>query len=288
MLNLLSAFRVGRDGLAFGTPGYVHLLAECFKIAFADRREYMADPDRVHVPVAELISMAYADERRTEIDPHRARDHAAGRFAEVARFMGGEGANTTHCTVIDAEGTIVSTTQTLQAAFGSKVTAADTGMLLNNHMSLMDPEPGNTNSIEPGKRVLSSMSPTIVLRTGRPFVALGTPGGKRIFGAVAQALLNLIDHHMTLQEAIEAPRVWTEGAQLELESGFVDVERLRSALESLGHPVTIVEKVAGGMNGVLVDDGGWLHGAACWRADGVPIGLSGGPARASSESGVPL
>jgi gamma-glutamyltranspeptidase / glutathione hydrolase len=287
MLNLLAAFPIGHDGLGFGEPGYVHLLAETLKIAFADRRQHMADPDRVHVPVAELISAAYADRRRAEIDRGRARDHAAGQFSEVARFMGGEGSNTTHCTVIDADGTIVSTTQTLQSAFGSKVTPPGTGMLLNNHMSLMDPVPGNPNSIAAGKRVLSSMSPTIVLRAGRPIMALGTPGGKRIFGAVAQALLNVVDHRMTLQEAVEAPRVWTEGAQLELEGGFSNVSRLKAALEALGHPVTIVEKVAGGMNGVLVDENGWLHGAACWRADGVPIGISGGHARESTESGIP-
>jgi gamma-glutamyltranspeptidase/glutathione hydrolase len=92
---------------------------------------------------------------------------------------------------------------------------------------------------------------------------------------------------MSLQEAVEAPRVWTEGAQVELEDGFSDVSGLKAALEALGHPVTIVEKVAGGMNGVLVDENGWLHGAACWRADGVPIGISGGQSRASTESGVP-
>jgi gamma-glutamyltranspeptidase/glutathione hydrolase len=287
MLNLLAGFAIGRDGLAFGEPGYVHLLAEAFKIAFADRRQHMADPDVVAVPVAELTSSDYAERRRAEIDLESARDHTAGQFAKVVRFMGGEGANTTHCTVVDAEGTIVSTTQTLQSAFGSKVTTPGTGMLLDNHMSLMDPVAGNVNSIAPGKRVLSSMAPTIVLRAGRPYCALGTPGGKRIFGAVAQALLNLIDHGMTLQEAVEAPRAWTEGAHLELEEGFPDVGQLKRALEGLGHSVTIVEKVAGGMNGVLVDDEGWLHGAACWRADGVPIGVSGGPARASAESGVP-
>jgi gamma-glutamyltranspeptidase / glutathione hydrolase len=287
MLNLLSGFCIGQEDLKFGTPAYTHLLAEAFKIAFADRLRYMADPDRVHVPVADLISPEYAERRRAEIDPTRAREHAAGEFAEVARFMGGEGSNTTHCTVIDSEGTIVSATQTLQAAFGSKVTTPGTGMLLNNHMSLMDPAPGNTNSIEPRKRVLSSMSPTIVLHSGKPLLAVGTPGGKRIFGAVAQALLNVIDHRMTLQQAVEAPRVWTEGAALEIESAFPDVARLKAALEGLGHPVTVVEKVAGGMNGVLVDEDGWLHGAACWRADGVPVGISGGPARPSSESGVP-
>jgi gamma-glutamyltranspeptidase / glutathione hydrolase len=287
MLNLLAGFPIGGGDLRFGEPGYVHLLAEALKIAFADRRRHMADPDRVHVPVAELTSREYADRRRATIDSARARDHAAADFADVARFMGGEGANTTHCTVIDADGTIVSATQTLQAAFGSKVTVPGTGLLLNNHMSLMDPVPGNANSIAPGKRVLSSMAPTIVLRDGRPCFAVGTPGGKRIFGAVAQAVLNVIDHRMSLQEAVEAPRVWTQGANLELESSFPNLESLRTGLERRGHDVAVVEKVAGGMNGVLVDDEGWLHGAACWRADGVPIGISGGPARESATSGVP-
>src|SRR5688500_10175324 len=178
-----------------------------------------------------------------------------------------DGANTTHCTVIDDEGTIVSTTQTLQSAFGSRVTTPGTGMLLDNHMSLMDPTPGSVNSIEPGKRILSSMSPTIILKDGRPFMALGTPGGKRIFAAVAQGILNVIDHGMTLQEAFEAPRVWTEGAALEIEDGFANLTELRSELRGLGHQVTVVEKVAGGMNGVLLDSTGLLHGAACWRAD---------------------
>src|ERR671938_862879 len=113
-------------------------------------------------------------------------------------------------------------------------------MLLDNHMSLMDPVPGNPNSIAPGKRVLSSMAPTIVLREGRPFFALGTPGGKRIFGAVAQAVLNVIDHHMSLQAAVEAPRAWTEGAGLELESCFPDLQGLRDDLEGRGHLVTVV------------------------------------------------
>jgi gamma-glutamyltranspeptidase/glutathione hydrolase len=248
----------------------------------------MADPDRVPVPVEWLTSREYADRRRADVDPALARDHRAGEAPELARFMGGEGANTTHCTVIDGEGTIVSSTQTLQMGFGSKVTTPGTGMLLNNHMSLMDPTPGGVNSIEPGKRILSSMSPTIVLRDGRPFMALGTPGGKRIFAAVAQGILNVIDHGMTLQEAVEAPRAWTQGAELELERGFPNVDELRAALVARGHRVTLVDKVAGGMNGVLVDEAGLLHGAACWRADGAPIGISGGPARPSSDIGVPM
>ena len=287
ILNLLEGFAVGRDNLRFGTAGYQHLFAEALKIAFADRRRYMADPETNNVPVAWLTSKEYASERRADIDPAQARDHAAGEGAAVAQFLGGEGANTTHLTVMDDEGTIVSTTQTLNSAFGSKVTCPGTGMLLDNCMVLMDPIPGRTNSIAGGKRILSSMSPTIVLRDGAPFMAIGTPGGKRIFAAVTQAIINVIDHGMTLQEAVEAPRCWTQGADLELERDFPNLDTLRADLTALGHKITVVEKVAGGMNGVQVTPDGMLHGAACWRADGVPLGISGGTARPSGESGVP-
>lgn len=292
LLNMLEGFNVGKGDLAFGTPGYAHLLAEGLKITFADRRRYMADPDRVPVPVAELTSKAYAERRRAGLDLSRAQDHAAGEFETAAAMVGAghrgpDVPNTTHCTVIDDEGTIVSATQTLQVLFGSRVTVPGTGMLLSNHMSLMDPTPGNANSIEPGKRILSSMSPTIVLKGGQPFMALGTPGGKKIFGAVAQGILNVIDHGMTLQESFEAPRLWTEGAQLEIEGGFENLDALKADLTARGHKVTVVEKVAGGMNGVQVDAQGRLHGAACWRADGVPIGISGGPAKPLESMGVP-
>ena len=287
ILNLLEGFAVGQDDLRFGSPGYHHLFAEALKIAFADRRRYMADPETTPVPVAWLTSKEYAAERRAGIDPARAGDHAAGEATEVARFLGGEGANTTHLTVMDDEGTIVSATQTLNSAFGSKVTCPGTGMLLDNCMVLMDPTPGRANSIAGGKRILSSMSPTIVLRDGAPFLALGTPGGKRIFAAVTQAIINVIDHGMTLQEAVEAPRIWTQGADLELERDFPNLDALQDALTARGHRVTIVDKVAGGMNGVMVTPDGLLHGAACWRADGVPLGISGGTARPSEESGVP-
>ena len=287
ILNLLEGYAVGQDDLRFGTAGYQHLFAEALKIAFADRRRYMGDPETTPVPVAWLTSKGYADERRAGIDLARARDHAAGEQAEVARFLGGEGANTTHLTVIDDEGTIVSTTQTLNSAFGSKVTCPGTGMLLDNCMVLMDPVPGRANSIAGGKRILSSMSPTIVLRDGAPFMALGTPGGKRIFAAVTQAIINVIDHGMTLQEAVEAPRCWTQGADLELERDFPNLDALQAALIERGHRITLVDKVAGGMNGVQVTPDGLLHGAACWRADGVPLGISGGTARPSATSGVP-
>ena len=272
MLNILEGFDVA--GAGFGTAEGVHLLAESMKIAFADRFEYLGDPGFVDVPVAALTAKEYAGSRRGEIDTDSARSYSYGNHSAY----GGEGANTTHLTVADADGNVVSTTQTLNAAFGSRVTTPGTGMLLNNTMNIFDPHPGNSNSIAPGKRMVSSMAPTIVMKDGRPFMALGTPGATRIFPSVLQAIVNVIDHGMTLQEAVEAPRVWTQGQSLEVEGGIAP--RVRERLQAMGHDVEEVAKVAGGMNGVLFDhQRGVIHGAACWRADGAPAGFSGGPAK---------
>ena len=156
----------------------------------------------------------------------------------------------------------------------------------------MDPTPGRTNSIEPEKRILSSMSPTLVMKDGQPYLAIGTPGGVRIFGSVMQGIINLIDHGMTLQESVEAPRIWDRGPVLEIEQGFPNTAELKASLEALGHTVETPLKVAGGMNGILRHpETGMLHGAACWRADGVPLGYSGGDALVDEESfeaGVPV
>ena len=272
MLNLLEGFDV--SGAGFGTAEGVHLLAESMKIAFADRFEYMGDPAFVEVPVGALTDKRYAASRRDEIDPSRARGYEYGNPSGYV----GEGADTTHLTVADGDGNVVSTTQTIHAAFGSKVTTPGTGMLLNNTMNIFDPHPGNANSIAPGKRMVSSMAPTIVMKDGEPFMALGTPGATRIFPSVLQAIVNVIDHGMTLQEAVEAPRVWTQGQTLEVEGGVSPDTRER--LATLGHDVQVVPKVAGGMNGVMFDRRrGVIHGAACWRADGAPAGFSGGPAK---------
>jgi gamma-glutamyltranspeptidase/glutathione hydrolase len=127
--------------------------------------------------------------------------------------------------------------------------------------------------------MLSSMSPTLVFKGRRPFMALGTPGGTRIFAAVLQALVNVIDHGMTLQEAFEAPRIWTQGQALEVESGIAPA--VQQELTARGHQLQVVPKIAGGMNGIMFDHTTkYIHGAACWRADGAAAGLSGGPARA--------
>jgi gamma-glutamyltranspeptidase/glutathione hydrolase len=210
-----------------------------------------------------------------QISPDR-----AGEYGAIVGMTGGVAAgsaHTTHVTTADADGNVVAMTQTINNQFGSKATVPGTGVILNNTMALFDPHPGTPASIAPGKRVTSSMAPTIVLRDGKPAWALGLPGGVRIFTSVFQAVVNLIDHGMTLQEAVEAPRIWTQGQELEMEQDIPAA--LRDAVAARGHRVVAVPGVAGGMNAVAFATDGTLEGAACWRADGTPIGVSGGLAR---------
>jgi gamma-glutamyltranspeptidase/glutathione hydrolase len=273
MLNILENFDVSGQG--FGTKDGLHLLAESLKIAFADRFEYLGDPAMMEIPLDWLTSKTYAKQRAAGIDRSRATEQRAGTRTS-------ESENTTHLTTADDEGNMVSMTQTINELFGSKVTVPGTGILLNNTQAMFDPHPGNPNSVLPNKRVVSSMSPTIVSRDGKPFLGIGTPGGVRIFGSVMQAIMNVIDHGMTLQEAVEAPRLWTQGQDVELEQGFGQGPTI--GMSGLGHPVVRVANVAGGMNGILIDhERGLMTGAACWRADGVPAGLSGGPANADAR-----
>jgi gamma-glutamyltranspeptidase/glutathione hydrolase len=268
MLNILEGYDIG--ALGFGTAETIHLLAEVLKIAFADRAAASGDPDYVGVPVERLTSKAYAEERRRAIDPARAKAWSAG----VSQL---ESAHTTHLTAADAFGNVVATTQTINGLFGAKIMIPGLGAIANNYMNLFDPRPGHALSVAPGKRVTTSMSPMMALEGGRLRYALGLPGGKRIFPSALQALLNLIDHGMSLQEAVEAPRVWTEGNALEVEQTVP--ENVRKQLHALGHAVQPVATVAGGMNGIAFDGDGTMTGAACWRADGTPIGLSGGLAK---------
>ncbi len=268
MLNILEGYDL--HGMGFGTPDTLHLLAEVLKIAFADRAAATADPDFVAVPVERLISKSYAAERRAGIELSRAQ-----RF--TASVTAGELANTTHLTVADGAGNIVASTQTINSLFGARYMVPGTGMIPNNYMYLFTPHPGRANSVAPGKRVTSSMSPMIALRDGKPAYALGLPGGLRIFGSAMQGLINLIDHRMSVQQAVEAPRLWTQGYQVEIERGFgADTAQ---ALRDRGHDVALMPTVAGGMSAIQFHADGTMTGAACWRADGTPIGIGGGPAR---------
>jgi gamma-glutamyltranspeptidase / glutathione hydrolase len=269
MLNILEGF--DPRALGFGTAEYFHLIAEALKIGFADRNACTGDPAFVDVPIERLISKEHAASRRALIRIDRAREYGAVPGVTAAS------AHTTHVTTADAEGNVVAMTQTINNLFGSKATVPGTGIILNNTMALFDPHPGTPASVAPGKRVTSSMAPTIVLRDGKPAWALGLPGGVRIFTSVLQAVVNLIDHGMTLQEAVEAPRIWSQGQELEMEQDIPAA--VREAVAARGHRVVPVPAVAGGMNAVAFAADGTLEGAACWRADGTPIGVSGGLAR---------
>lgn len=273
MLNILEGFDPRE--LRFGTAEYFHLIAEVLKIGFADRNACTGDPAFVDIPVERIISKEYAALRRAQIRPDRASDYGATPDVTAGS------AHTTHVTTADADGNVVAMTQTINNLFGSKATVPGTGVLLNNTMALFDPHPGTPASIAPGKRVTSSMAPTIVLRDGRPAWALGLPGGVRIFTSVFQAIVNLVDHGMTLQEAVEAPRIWSQGQELEMEQDIPVA--VREAVAARGHRVVAVGGVAGGMNAVGFAPDGTLEGAACWRADGTPIGVSGGLARPGSR-----
>lgn len=272
ILNILEQFDMA--DLGFGTAASLHVIAEALKIACADRYQYLGDPGWQEVPVRGLTSKFYAVARRRQIKLDVAGDYEAGHPWSYRSTSG----HTTHLTVADAAGNIVAMTQTIHEPFGCKVTVPGTGIVLNNTMYIFDPHPGRTNSIAPGKRMLSSMAPTMVYRGRRPILALGAPGGTRIFAAVLQAIVNVLDHGMTLQEAVEAPRIWTQGQALEVEPGIAASARYELMVR--GHEVQVVPTVAGGMNGIYLDRAnGVLYGAACWRADGAPAGLSGGAAR---------
>ncbi len=267
MLNILSGYDLRAMG--FGTADTAHLLAECLKIAFADRAAASGDPAFVKVPVEKLTSRAYADERRALIDMARAQAWGPG--------VAPESPNTTHLTVADGEGRICCFTQTINSTFGARFIVHGTGMIPNNYLATFDPRPGKALSIAPGKRVTTSMAPMIVLRGGKPAYALGMPGGLRIFGSVMQGMLNLVDHGMSLQEAVEAPRLWTQGDALELEPAFG--EEVRKDLAARGHDIASMPHVGGGMCAIRFHEDGVLEGAACWRADGTAIGVGGGLAR---------
>ena len=269
MLNILEGFDL--RGMGFGSTDTLHLLAEALKIAFADRAAATADPAFVDVPVARLISRAYGDERRAALDMARAQAWGPG-------VSPGESANTTHVTVADDQGNIVCSTQTINSLFGARFLVPGTGLIPNNYMALFDPRPGKALSVAPGKRITTSQAPLIALKGGKPAYALGMPGGLRIFGSVMQGFLNLVDHGMSLQEAVEAPRLWTQGAAVEVEPAF-DAAVLQ-ALAKRGHQVSSMPHVGGGMNAIAFHADGSMEGAACWRADGTAVGLGGGLARA--------
>jgi gamma-glutamyltranspeptidase/glutathione hydrolase len=276
MLNILEGFDL--KSLGHNSAAAMHILAETMKLAFADRAYFLGDPDQTAVPVAGLLSKGYADSLRRGIDGRQV-SKVTGH-GNPLDFMPSGG--TTHVSVVDGEGNIVALTQTINLGFGSAVVVPGTGVLLNDEMDDFSTQPGTpnafglvggeANAVAPGRRPLSSMTPTIVLREGKPFLILGSPGGPRIITAVLQVILNVIDFGLDIQEAIEAPRIhhqWLPDV-LRVEEGIPEARI--AGLRKLGHEVQ-VKKNIGAVQGILIDPAtGLYHGASDSRLDGAAVG----------------
>ena len=268
ILNVLEGYPLGAWG--FRAAAAVHVQIEAMRHAYVDRNR-LGDPAFVSNPVERLLDKAYAAKIRAAIDPTRAARSSELGFGVAPH----EGPNTTHYSIVDAAGNAAAVTITLNDWFGAKVTASGTGVLLNNEMddftvklgvpNLYGLVQGEPNAIAPGKRPLSSMSPTIVTRAGRPLLVLGTPGGSRIITTVVHTILNVVDYGMTIQEAVDAPRFhqqWLPGPTTV--EPFAISPDTRRILESMGHelvPVRPQNQVAA----ILV-------GAP--RLDGKPVGAN--------------
>ena len=268
MLNILE----GYQDLAGDHVRHLHLMIEAMKLAYADRALFLGDPATVTVPVAGLTSKAYAARLRERIDAERAQPPADIQPGSTLR----EGDNTTHYSVVDRDGNAVANTYTLNFSYGLGLVADGTGILLNNELDDFAAKPGapnaygliggDANAPGGGKRPLSSMAPTIVLRDGRVVLVTGTPGGSRIITMVLQVILNVVDHRMNIAEAVAAPRIhhqWLPD-QVNAERGFSpDTLRL---LEQKGHRI-VTGATFGSANSILVTPDG-LTGAADPRQRG--------------------
>ncbi len=240
MLGILEGYPL--QELGYRSAQAVHYQIEAMRHAYADRNHYLGDPDFVANPLQRLLDKAYAARIRAAIAPQRAgvsRDIKPGLAAH-------EGSNTTHYSIVDGQGNAVAVTYTLNDWFGAKVTAAGTGVLLNNEMDDFTAKPGvpnlyglvqgQANAIAPGKRPLSSISPTILTRDGQPVLVLGTPGGSRIITMVLHTILNLVDYGMNVQEAVDAPRFHQQWLpETTAVENFALSPDTRKLLEDMGH-----------------------------------------------------
>ncbi|QND54963.1 gamma-glutamyltransferase (plasmid) [Phyllobacterium sp. 628] len=258
ILNVLEGYPLSY--LGYGSAETVHAMVEAMRYAYVDRNSALGDPDFVNNPVSKLLDKAYAKEIREKISPFK-----AGVSQELMPKGLGESKETTHYSIIDDEGNAVAVTYTLNGSFGAGVVAAGTGILLNNEMDDFTSKPGvpnlyglvqgEANAIAPKKTPLSSMSPTIISKDGKPFMVIGSPGGARIITITLEAILNVIDHGMNIQEAIDAPRVhhqWLPD-KVYMEPYALSADT-RKVLSDMGHVVQIDKdwSIWGQAAGILV------------------------------------
>jgi len=276
MLGVLEGSGYEKSGA--GSAASLHFLAEAMRRYFADRSEYLGDPEFVKVPVSKLTNRRYIDDLRRSIDPAHATPSAQVRPGQLDKY---ESTETTHYSIADAEGNVVVVTYTLNAGYGSGVTAPGLGFLLNNEMDDFAPVPGQpnaarlvygeANAVRPGAHPLSSMTPTILLRDGKFYMALGTPGGPTIINSVLQVIVDVLDFGMNLQEAVNWPRIhhqWMPD-ELGMERGFspdtIDL------LKSRGHQIKISTSSIGEIAAIRSANG-WLEGAADPRVEATAKG----------------
>jgi gamma-glutamyltranspeptidase / glutathione hydrolase len=251
------------------SPRHVHLLAEAMKRGFADFNAFVGDPDFTTVPIDHLLSPSYARERAAEIDPARLSPAVA-----PAAIVKDEPASTTSLSVVDGEGNLVALTQTISDFFGAKVAIEGTGILLNNEMKNFSSR--GPNALAPGKRMRTTIAPTILLRQGRPFATVGTPGGARIISTMTLLVSNLIDYRMGIQAAIEAPRFYARDTDKDLSIEARVPEATVKALSDLGYSVKTLgeyDLFFGGAQGIVIDPRtGRRTGGADPRRDGAVVG----------------
>jgi gamma-glutamyltranspeptidase/glutathione hydrolase len=270
ILNILENLDIAKMGI--GTTETGHAWIEALRLAFADRGKYMADADFVKVPLAGLINKNYAKELFGKIDMTKAMGSATA--GDPAKYESG---STTSYSVMDKAGNMVTVTKSINYFFGSGVTVPGTGIIMNNHMDDFALRPGHVQSIEPGKRPLSSMTPTLVLDpNGQPFMTLGSPGATRIIAANAQVISNVIDHGMPIQEAILAPRLFAMASGQATMEGRVSINTF-NGLKALGHDIMVRgdwDAYFGGVHAVLFDRSKRvLFGGADPRRDGQAAGF---------------
>jgi gamma-glutamyltranspeptidase/glutathione hydrolase len=280
MLNMLERYDVG--SLGDGSSAKTHVLTEVMRRAFADRAEFMGDPAFVKMPIAGLTSKRYAADLVKGIDLEKATPSAQVKAGRPAAY---ESPQTTHFSVVDAEGNAVSNTYTLNTAYGSGVTATGTGVLLNNEMDDFTSKPGvpnafgliqgEANAIQPGKRPLSSMTPTLVMKDGKLVLVVGSPGGPTIINTVLQTVVNVIDHRMNLRQAVSAPRVHHQWLPDTLQHEPFGMPRdVTDALRRRGHQLAPEARYIGDVQAVMVEPGtGFRLGFSDPRS---PDGLAAG------------
>ncbi|MBK5934292.1 gamma-glutamyltransferase 1 [Rhodovulum imhoffii] len=257
ILNMLEGYPIGY--LGHNSADTIHLMAEAMKRAYADRSEYLGDSDFVDVPLSEITSKAYAEAIRAQISRSVATPSSSIGPGDLAPY---ESDQTTHFSVVDKDGNAVSNTYTINFSYGSGLVAEGTGVLLNNEMDDFSAKPGvpnaygliggDANAVEPGKRPLSSMSPTLVLRNGEVFLVTGSPGGARIITTVLQVIMNVIDHGMNIAEASTAPRIHHQWLpeEIRIEDGIS--RDTIAILETRGHKV-VQKPVMGSSQSIMID-----------------------------------